>query len=103
LVVLRVIGWLLLLAALIALGWDFFNWFHEGHWTATPMGKLWYQLSPGSLNLMQAVIERHVWKTLWDPIILTVLLQPVWLVLGIPGLLLALLARSRKRRRFGRS
>jgi hypothetical protein len=67
------------------------------------MGKLWYQLSPGSLNLMQAVIERHVWKTLWDPIILTVLLQPVWLVLGIPGLLLALLARSRKRRRFGRS
>jgi hypothetical protein len=63
----------------------------------------WYRLSPGSLNLMQAVIERHVWKTLWDPVILTVLLQPVWLVLALPGLLLALFARSRKRRRFGRS
>jgi ABC-type Fe3+ transport system permease subunit len=101
--VLRVIGWLLLLAALIAVGWDVFHWVHEGHWAATPTGKAWYQASPGSLNLMQAVIERHIWKTLWNPIILTVLLQPIWLVLGIPGLLLALLARSRRRRRFGRS
>jgi len=103
LIVLRVIGWLLLLAALVALGWDIYNWIHAGHWAATLAGKLWYQLSPGSLNLMQAVIERHVWKALWNPVILTVLLQPVWLVLGLPGLLLVLLARSRKRRRFGRS
>ena len=102
-IVLRVIGWLLLLAALVALGWDIFNWIQDGHWLATPTGKAWYRLSPGSLNLMQAVIERHVWKTLWDPVILTVLLQPVWLVLAVPGLLLVIFARSRKRRRFGRS
>jgi hypothetical protein len=103
LIVLRVVGWLLLLAALLALGWDVFSWIQSGHWHATPTGKAWYEISPASLNLMQAVIERHVWKTLWDPIILTVLLQPLWLVLGLPGLLLAFLARSRKRRRFGRS
>jgi hypothetical protein len=103
LVVLRVIGWLLVLAALIALGWDIYHWIHDGHWLATPAGKTWYQLSPGSLNLLQAVIERHIWKTLWNPIILTVLLQPVWLVLGLPGLLLALVPRPRKRRRFSRS
>ena len=101
--VLRVIGWLLLVAALLALAWDVFNWIHQGHWLATLTGKAWYQVSPGSLNLMQAVIERHVWKTLWDPIILSVLLQPIWLVLAVPGLLLVVFARPRRRRRFGRS
>ena len=35
---------------------------------------------------------------------LTVLLQPLWLGLGIPGLLLAFwLVAPRRRRRFGRS
>ena len=34
---------------------------------------------------------------------LTVLLMPTWLVLGVPGGLLAILARPRKRRRFARS
>lgn len=102
-IVLRVIGWLLILAALITLGRDIVGWIHQGHWMATPAGKLWYDLSPGSLNLVQAVIERHIWKTLWNPILLTLLLQPVWLDLGIPGLLLVLSSRrSRRRRRFGR-
>ena len=100
---LRVIGWLILLAAVLALGWDGFNWMQSGHWAMTPAGKTWYRLSPGSLNLMQAVIERHVWKTLWNPVILTVLLMPTWLVLGVPGGLLAILARPRKHRRFARS
>ena len=102
-IVLRVIGWLILLAAVLALGWDGFNWMQSGHWAMTPAGKVWYQLSPGSLNLIQAVIERHVWKTLWNPIILAVLLMPTWLVLAVPGGLLAILARPRKRRRFARS
>ena len=102
-IVFRAIGWLLVLAALAALGWDIYLWIHEGHWAATPTGKVWYQISPGSLNLLQAVIERHIWKILWNPIVLTVLLQPLWLVLGIPGLLLALVPRPRKRRRFSRS
>ena len=43
---------------------------------------------------IEPVIERHVWKALWDPAILTVLLQPVWLVFALPGLLLAFFASS---------
>jgi len=101
-IVLRVIGWLLIVAALFALGWDIFLWIHNGRMAFTPTGAAWYHVSPGTLNLLQAVIERHIWKTLWNPLILTVLLQPLWLVLGIPGLLLAFIARARKRRRFGR-
>jgi hypothetical protein len=101
-VVLRVIGWLLLVAALLVLGWDIFFCIHDGRIAFQSAGAAWYRVSPGSMNLIQAVIERHIWKTLWNPVIETVLRLPLWLVLGIPGLLLAFLARTRKRRRFGR-
>ncbi len=101
-VVLRVIGWLLIVAALLALGWDIFFWIHDGHFGFQPAGAAWYRVSPGSMNLIQALIENHIWKTLWNPVIETVLRLPLWLVLGIPGLLLAFIARTRKRRRFGR-
>ena len=57
--VLRVIGWLLIAAALILLGRDLFGWYSTGHWETSSAGKVWYSLAPGSLNLLQAVIERH--------------------------------------------
>ncbi|HZT20825.1 MAG TPA: hypothetical protein VFA23_15550 [Dongiaceae bacterium] len=98
----RVIGWLLIAAALFYLARDLVHLIHMGRWTATPAGKVWYGISPGSLNLLQAGIERHVWKPLWTAI-LWVLLRPIWVVLGVPGLLLALWPRrAKRRRRFGR-
>jgi ABC-type sugar transport system permease subunit len=101
LIVLRVIGWLLILAALILLGRDIVAWIHLGRWVAMPAGQLWHDLSPNSLGLAQAAIERHVWKPLWNPVIFTILRQPASLVFAAPGLLLLLVARrSRRRRRF---
>ena len=100
-VVLRVIGWLLLVAALLALGWDIFLSIHDASLHMTPALAVWHRLSPGSLNLAQSAIE-HIAKSAWDPTVLAVLRQATWLVLGIPGLLLAILTRTRKRRRFGR-
>ena len=100
--VLRVIGWLLIAAALILLGRDLFDWYSTGHWQASSAGKVWYSLAPGSLNLLQAIIERHIWQPLWPPI-LWILLRPVWLVLAAPGLILVLWPRAQKRHRhFGR-
>ena len=101
--VLRVIGWLLIAAALVFLGRDLFDWYKAGHWAATSAGKVWYRLSPGSLNLLQAGVERHLWQPLW-PAILWILLRPVWLVLAAPGFVLAFWPRHRTRRRphFGR-
>ena len=101
-VVLRVIGWLLIVAALLALGWDLFFWIHDGQFGFQPAGAAWYRVSPGSMNRIQALIENHIWKTLWNPVAETVLRLPLCVVLGIPGLLLALIARTRKRRRFAR-
>ena len=102
-IVLRVVGWLLILAALVLLGRDFYLWFASGHWAATLAGKLWHQLSPDTLDRLQAGIERHVWPRLWSDVIAPVLQQPAWLVLGVAGLVLAVIPRrGRKRRRFGR-
>jgi len=102
LVILRAIGWLLILLALLLLGHDLLFWYEDGRWTPLLAGKLWRDLSPGTLGLAQAGIERHVWKPLWNPGILTLLL-PSWLMLGVPGVVLsALPRRNRKRRRFAR-
>jgi hypothetical protein len=100
-VVLRVIGWLLIVAALLALGWDIFLSIHDASLHMTPALAVWHRLSPGSLDLVQSAIE-HIAKPAWDPIAVTVLRQAIWLVLGIPGLVLAFIARTRKRRRFAR-
>jgi hypothetical protein len=95
----RIIGWLLLIAAGIVLASDVFNWYHTGTWRLSAMGELWYRLDRGSLNLAQAVIQRYVSPRLWDPVIQTILQFYALLVLAIPGLLLLWATRSREKRR----
>ncbi len=95
----RIIIWGILVVALILLGRDVVLWLDKGRFTATPLGQVWYSLDPGSLNLLQAVIERYVHPYLWDPIIFTVLAWPAFAVIGVPALALALIAEWRARRR----
>ena len=102
LTVLRVIGWLLIAAALILLGRDLFDWYSTGQWQTSSAGKVWDSLAPGSLNSLQAFVEHRIWPPLWPPI-LWILLRPVWLVLAAPGLILVLWPRAQRRHRhFGR-
>ena len=56
-----------------------------------PLGRLWYSLDPGSLNLSQAIVERYIWPPLWDPALLTVLQWPAVAVLAVPGMVLLVL------------
>ena len=102
-VFLRVTGGILLLAGMAALGFDLWQYVQGAgqqgrglHLTAA--GELWYRLSPGTLNLTQAVTQRYVLPELWDPVLLTVLLWPACLVLGVPGLVLLALGSLRRRR-----
>jgi hypothetical protein len=100
-VFLRVIGGILLLAGIAALGvdlWQYVQGAGQGqglHLAAA--GELWYRLSPGTLNLTQAVTQRYVLPELWDPVLLTALLWPACLVLGVPGLVLLALGSLRRR------
>jgi hypothetical protein len=41
-------------------------------------------------------VEHYVSPWLWNPVIMTVLEQPVWLVFGIIGAALILLGRKKK-------
>jgi hypothetical protein len=97
--VLRLIGWLLLGAALLCAGGEALASLQAGQWAPTAAGELWFRLDPSSLNLSQAVIQRYVAPWLWDPAIVTVLLAPAWVVLGLPGLLLSRLCRGARGRR----
>jgi len=97
----RLLGWLLVLAALASLAYDLVRVAQGGAFLLSPLGQIWFSIDSGSLNLSQAVIERYVWPPLWDPAILWILQLPAVFVFLLAGLLLLLLL-GRSRRRFGR-
>lgn len=94
-IVLRFLGWLLIIFALAVLLNDAWRSYQVGHWTMIRAGQLWFDLDRDSLQLAQPAIERHVARWLWFPVIATILEWPAAAVLGVPGLLLAILARRR--------
>ena len=97
----RLLGWLLLGAALVALGRDLWSWRlgDGGVFALASAGQLWFDLHRDSLQLVEPALVRHVWAPLWDPVMITILQWPAAAVLGAPGLLLTLLCRQRGRRR----
>lgn len=98
-ILLRIVGYILLLSGIAALGAELLQYLEAGTWRSLPLGKLWYDLDRESLNGFQVVLERYIWDVLWDPVVLTVLQWPAWAVLGTPGLLILALARRRRQRR----
>ncbi|HLW28622.1 MAG TPA: hypothetical protein VKY54_12880 [Kiloniellales bacterium] len=84
----RVVGGGLLAAALLLLLLDLWRW-RSGeteNLSLRPLGEIWFSLDPGSLNLVQAVIERYLLAFLWDPLLLTLLTwaaAPILAALGI--------------------
>ena len=93
---LRLIGWLLILAALaVLLRYDVWGWYQTGTWRMARAGQVWFDLDRSSLNLSQAVIERYVARFLWFPVIATILQWPAALVLGVPGIVLLMIGRRR--------
>ncbi len=99
----RAVAWILLLLALIAAGHDGLTYLKTGAYSPTELGAIWYALDRGSLNLVQAVIERYIHPVLWQDVIFPLLAGPAWLVLAgfavVLGLLFASRGRKRKRRR----
>jgi hypothetical protein len=90
-----VLGLVLLALALAALANELVQ-ASAGSWRSIALGELWFRLAPGSLNLSQAIVQRYLLPSLWDPVLINVLLLPAWLVFGLPGLLLVWLGRPRR-------
>ena len=94
-VILRFLGWILLLAAVAAGGHDYISSEETGDFRFSAAGELWFLLSADTLNLAQAVIQRNISAEFWESYVQTVLLWPAVFVLGVPGLTLLLLFRRR--------
>ena len=61
----------------------------------TALNDTWNAIHSTSLQMLQPAIERHA-AWLWDPVILSVLRAPTWLVFIVLGAILILLGRKKK-------
>ncbi len=95
--VLRTLGiWLLLLAMVAAVVDATKSLAGGGAWVVTPLGEQWRQLAPEMLGGFRQWIIDSVGAWLWDPILLSILAAPTWVVFGILGVLLYWLGQKRK-------
>lgn len=93
--IIRLIGWIFILGAIICLGLDLNAYFSTGNWRPLLLGRLWNEWHPASLQLLQPAIERHLWAPLWGDIVFPILLKPASLVFFILSLIFLLIGRRR--------
>lgn len=62
----------------------------------TKLGDTWNAVHSSSLQSLQPAIERQVAGWLWDPLALSILDAPTWLVFGVLGAVCILLGRKKK-------
>ena len=99
----RILGGLITAVALMAAGAEILASLEAGAYQGLAIGHLWFKMDVASLNLSQAVVQRYVHPSLWDPVIVTVLQWPAWIVFGVLGPALAFLCRKRNRRTLAES
>lgn len=92
----RFSGYIILASALVAVVADASKSIARSELVTVPFGQMWFELSPETLNMAQAAIQRHVSPQLWDPFIQTLLTWPVWVVLAPLGLLLLWMGARRQ-------
>ncbi len=85
----RYLGWVFLVLALLAFGGALQPWIQGEAFASLALGELWFRLDTGSLNALQASVQRYLHPTIWEYGATPVLLQPAWLVFGVIGGLLA--------------
>jgi hypothetical protein len=97
LLLLRILGvWLLLVAMVAAVVDATKSLAGGGAWVVTPMGEQWRQLSPSTLEIAREWVLKHAGTFVWDPVIVTILSAPTWVVFGILGVFFYWLGQKRK-------
>lgn len=82
----RIIAIILILIGVAIIGRDTLASLEAGSIELLPLGKLWFELSAGSLNGLQAGIERYLWVWMWDHIVEPTLHWPAFVFPLVPGL-----------------
>jgi hypothetical protein len=102
----RLLGWLLLVAAVILAGSEAVHSLAAGHWTPRSLDEFWSALDPGGPGQVAAFVRDRLWPPLWDSGLAVVLGGPAWAVSGGLGLIFLALFRPRppkRKRSFSRS
>jgi hypothetical protein len=94
-----VLGLLFCLAALAVLGWDLWRLLAGEGLVLSALGRVWFELAPTSLQMLQPAIERHMAPWLWQNLIFPLLQWPAAAVFAALGLPLLWLGRARRPRR----
>ena len=90
----HIVGWTLLIVALVIAIRDGLSSLDQNQFVVRPLGQLWYEIDPPSLNTLQAAVERNLSPVLWDPVIITLLQLPAVAVFGVLGIVFLLLSRA---------
>ena len=98
--ILRVLGTWLIGLALIFLVVDGTKSLAANTLVFTSLGQAWIQLHPPSLEAVSTFFESRFFADLLDATMQALLTYPVFAVLGVPGIVLALMGRRPRRERF---
>jgi hypothetical protein len=94
----RFFAWLFLALGIGFLCWALIPMLQGGKFDPDPLGKVWFTIHPGSLQILQPAIERHVAPWLWSDIVQPVLVTPAYVDFLVLGAVLALIFRRRRGR-----
>jgi len=94
----RVIGWIILLLAIVAAGNDLWGFYDTGHYQASEIGELWQRIDRESLLAIRAPLE-SIAAWIWDPLSTTILGLPAGLTLAAVALLVLWAFRRKESRR----
>jgi hypothetical protein len=92
----RFVGLLLLALAFIFVVYDGIRSISDGDLLLTKVSYVWNSIHDGSLQALQAKVERFAGPEVWKGINLVVLDQPASAVFCVLGVLLILLGRKKK-------
>lgn len=95
--VIRLLSTILLAVAVIMAVLDATRSIAVGSWVMTPVGVSWGAVSPQSLDRFQELVTSSLPMMVWDPLMLTLLRLPGFIVFTALSLLLALAGHKRKR------
>jgi hypothetical protein len=98
--ILRIVGTWLIGMAVILLIIDGIKSLGANSLVTTSLGDSWTALQAGSLEQVRAFIDTRFFGPLLEPVLGVLLGSPGFIVLGVPGIFLAVLGRSRQNRRF---
>jgi hypothetical protein len=90
----RFIGLWLLAGAFVALVIDGTRSVGASRIVLTTTGEAWSVLHRPSLEQFRTYVEGGFPAWVWDPLVLNLLLAPLWAALGVLGILFALLGRT---------